>query len=98
MLKKGNDKMISADMVKRARAFVQEDHHPDIYLFAECYNESEWTRLVTDDEGEVMNWRDVKNLMIEIVSLPGAEQGMCYPTASKELWQEARKNIENRKR
>ena len=80
---------------KMSNGFMRSAYdHPDIYLFAECYNENAWIRLVTDDKGEIMNWRDVKNLMTEIVSLPGAEQGMCYPTASKELWQEARQNIE----
>lgn len=49
--------------IKKARIFAKLNYRNGMDVFADCYSREELIDFMTDSDGEIMEWQEVKRLM-----------------------------------
>ena len=50
-------------VIEKAQKLAEDNYLNGMDAFVECYGRDEWVDFVTDFDGEIMGWGEVKRLM-----------------------------------
>ncbi len=58
-----------AILIEKAKGFATENYENGYDRFVECYEREQWHEFVTDENGELMSWSQIKKRMESIASV-----------------------------
>jgi len=67
-----------ATLIEKAKRFAEDNYELGFSVFVECNDEEDWVKEVTDHDGKLLSWSQVKASMKDYVEMRKEIESTAY--------------------